>query len=143
MRLKPFVLIAACLAMPVAAEACSCMVYETVEEKLEQTEVAFFGVPQTDTPADEGAPMRGEHETRFSVWRSFVSPDEPALTVTHRLSSAACGTRFEKGKPQLIIAYRSDDGTLHTDSCTNISYTNDGKNLLDALDAAYPKDWWW
>ncbi|WP_300390640.1 hypothetical protein [Henriciella sp.] len=143
MRLKPLLLLAALGAMPVAAEACSCMAYDTVEEKIAETEVAFFGVADEMIPATMSDDPGETYRTRFTVWRSYTGPDAPTLEVSHLLSSAACGLRFQTGKPQLVLAYRAGDGTLQTNSCTNITYTRDDKDLREALDARYPVKWWW
>ena len=143
MRLKPLALIAALAAMPVAAEACSCMPYETAEEKIADTEIAFFGVPEDMVPANGAEGQDDRHVTRFTVWRSFTGPDAPSLEITHRLSSAACGMRFQPGQPQLVFAYRGDDGALRTNSCANLAYTRDGTDLRKALEARYPVKWWW
>ena len=143
MRLKPLTLIAALAAMPVAAEACSCRPYDTAEDKIADTGIAFFGVPEAMVPATDAGDDGGRATTRFTVWRSYTGPDAPSLEVTHRLSSAACGLQFEPGKPQLVFAARGEDGQLTTNSCANLTYTRDGKDIREALDARYPKKWWW
>jgi hypothetical protein len=136
-------------ALPLAAEACSCMVSATVEEKLAQTEIAFIGVPEETSRApgasetDDGFVDNDRHETRFTVLRSYRGPDAPTLDVSHLLSSAACGTQFQPGRPQLIFAYAQEDGTLTTNSCTLITYTRDDKSVFDALEAGYKGKWWW
>lgn len=136
-------------ALPIAAEACSCMVPATVEEKLAQTEIAFIGVPEETSRAgeanepDDGFADNDTYETRFSVLRSYRGPDAPAIEVTHLISSAACGTQFQSGRPQLIFAYTEEDGRLATNSCTLITYTRDEKSVFDALEAGYDGKWWW
>ncbi|MGB3625171.1 MAG: hypothetical protein WA989_05075 [Henriciella sp.] len=84
-------IVATLAALPLGAEACSCMVYDTAEEKLAETEIAFIGVPEdmTRAPAagevDDGFADNDRYQTRFTVLRSYRGPDAPVLDVSHLL----------------------------------------------------------
>jgi hypothetical protein len=148
MMIRTLLLVAACAAASSAAEACSCMVYGTVEEKLAASETIFLGAAEERSPAsdeepDEGIAAEDAYKTRFRVIRSYRGPDAPTLEVAHRLSSAACGHEFRNGSPVLVFAYAGEDGALQTNSCALITYTRDDESVFDALEAEHGGKWWW
>ncbi|MCC7268774.1 MAG: hypothetical protein IT546_15750 [Caulobacteraceae bacterium] len=100
-------------AVAAPALACSCLPPASAAAQLEAADVMFKGVPISSS-----SNRRGEAVTKFRVQEVLKGRPAREITVRHRLDSAACGMRFARGAPALVIANAGEGGALRASLCT-------------------------
>lgn len=97
-----------------AAFACSCVRYNSAQEQLERSSVAFIG-RVASTTAGENTDSR---MTRFTVEKTLKGSPQTSRTVRHSIQTGGmCGVTFQSGRSYLILA-REHEGRLVTSSCS-------------------------
>lgn len=93
--------------------ACRCVEAESAAAHLRDTDVAFIGIPLSETRVDRHGVV-----TRFHVVEALKGGTPPPITaVRHMTESASCGLRYERGRQTVVLAERRPDGSLVTVSC--------------------------
>ena len=103
------------------AQACSCAVLQTEEDKVQDSAAVFSGtvtsIDESQLSPNEGPPL-GKVVFRVQDGIKGVSTD--SVEVYGYGYEASCGIQFEKGESYLVYAYRAEEdakGPLATNIC--------------------------
>ena len=125
-------LLAAPLAFPQQAFACSCMYYEDDAQRMEtyynNADLVFQGIPMEVEQVDG---LRHYNVGVEKVWKGTA---DAYVDVNTALDSAACGISMELDERMVIFAYVSDN-EVHTGLCSGTIAAKDAEDIVSWLNA--------
>lgn len=107
------------LALPAAAEACTCVGPRDPKAAASNASVVFAGrVASSRIVKGRFGPDR---VITFAVERVWKGERQPQLTVSTAADEGMCGYPFEEGRTYLVFAARDERGRLGTSLCSGSS----------------------
>ena len=108
-------LLALAIALPGAAEACTCL-FIPFETEYESSELVFSGYSLGSYPSESTTYPDHHYESIqvHAVWKGAVTPVMHILVPNH---DGNCGLHFTEGTNVVVFADVYEDGTLYTASC--------------------------
>ena len=120
------VLVAAPLAFPQQALACSCMYYEDESERFnayyEHADLIFQGIP---IEKEEG----NQHTYNIAVEKVWKGQADAYINIVTGENSAICGVNMVLDERVIIFASKVD-GKYHTGLCSGTTFAKDAKPII-------------
>lgn len=129
--------------LPAIGLACSCVQYESTEERLarelQSASAVFLGYPTEiqDSNVETERFIESLQSVRFAVLESWKGPAagrEPFQTQTET-TCCKCGYRISSKERHLVFAFRGPDGEYTLSSCSLVGPLEERQEIVKMLRA--------
>lgn len=128
-------------ALPSIGLACSCVQYESTEERLarefQSASAVFVGYPTEihDSNIETERFIESLQSVRFAVLESWKGPEagrEPFETQTET-TCCKCGYRLSSKERHLVFAFRGPNGAYTLSSCSLVGPLEERQEIVEML----------